>query len=82
MAEMHAWHPCRVLGNISYPLSASHYPFMYLFYAHIGFHGDLVSIARLSETWPAATAILIGCPLLALALYHFYDMPVRNGLTY
>lgn len=81
MVEMHAWHPCRVLGDISYPLYASHYPFMYLFYAHIGFHGDLVSIARLSETWPAATAILIGCPLLALALYHFYDMPVRKRLN-
>jgi hypothetical protein len=54
---------------------------MYLFYAYIGFHGDPVAISKFSETWPAALALLVGCPVLAYLLFHFYDKPVRNRLT-
>ena len=74
-------HLCRLLGDISYPLYAIHYPFMYLFYAYIGFHGDPVAISKFSETWPAALALLVGCPVLAYLLFHFYDKPVRKRLN-
>ena len=72
---------CRLLGDVSYPLYATHYPFMYLFYRAIGFHGDAVPISVFSDTWPWALAIFLGCPLLAYALFRWYDMPVRRWLT-
>lgn len=74
-------HLCHLLGDISYPLYAIHYPFMYLFYAYIGFHGDPVAISKFSETWPAALTLLIGCLVLAYLLFHFYDKPVRKRLN-
>ena len=71
----------RFLGNLSYPLYAIHYPFMYLFYAHIGFSGDLVPIAKLKEVWPEAILLPIGCIALAWICYQCYDLPVRKWLS-
>ncbi len=71
----------RFLGDLSYPLYAIHYPLMYLFYAHIGFSGELVPIAKFSETWPAALGVALGSLLLAWLSFRFYDLPLRRWLT-
>jgi len=68
------------LGELSYPLYAVHYPFMYLFYAHIGFDGNLVPISKMSEVWPIAVVLPIACVLLAWICLRFYDKPVRRYL--
>jgi peptidoglycan/LPS O-acetylase OafA/YrhL len=59
------------LGELSYPLYAVHYPLMYLFYAHIGFDGDLVSITVLNDVWPVALALPLACILLAWLSWRF-----------
>ena len=74
-------HVSRFLGNLSYPLYAIHYPFMYLFYAHIGFSGDLVSINKLQDVWLEALLLPIGCVILACICYKYYDLPVRKWLS-
>lgn len=68
----------RFLGELSYPLYMVHYPLMYLFYAHIGFDGNLVPIARMNDVWPVAVALPVACILLAWLCWRFYDRPLRN----
>ncbi len=68
------------LGELSYPLYAVHYPLMYLFYAHIGFSGDLVPIAVMDDVWPVALVLPLACILLAWLSWRFYDRPVRRYL--
>lgn len=65
------------LGELSYPLYIVHYPLMYLFYAYIGFDGDLVPIAVLGDVWPVALILPVACILLAYVCWRFYDRPVR-----
>lgn len=72
---------CRFLGDLSYPLYAIHYPFMYLFYAYIGFNGELVPIARLNEVWPVALLLPFACICLAYVCFRFYDQPLRKRLS-
>ena len=67
----------RFLGELSYPLYAVHYPLMYLFYAHIGFDGNLVPISKMNDVWPVAVALPVACILLAWICWRFYDRPVR-----
>ncbi len=69
------------LGELSYPLYAVHYPLMYLFYAHIGFNGDLVPIVKLGDVWPVAVALPVACILLAWLCWRLYDSPVRRFLA-
>ena len=66
------------LGELSYPLYAVHYPLMYLFYAHIGFDGNLVPIAKMNDVWHVAVALPFACILLAWLCWRFYDRPVRR----
>jgi hypothetical protein len=67
---------CKLLGDISYPLYAVHYPFMYLFYAWLWGNGVLFS-----QAWPVALLLFAGNILLAYLLLKFYDEPVRRYLT-
>jgi len=69
-----------LLGGLSYPLYAVHYPLMYLFYAHIGFDGELVPIAVLRDVWPVAITLPLACILLAWFCWRFYDLPLRRYL--
>ena len=69
------------LGNLSYPLYAVHYPLMYLFYAHIGFQGDLVPISKLSDVWPEAIALPVACIALGWLCFRYYDLPLRRWLS-
>ena len=66
-----------ILGELSYPLYAVHYPLMYLFYDHIGFDGNLVPIARMNDVWHVAVALPFACILLAWLCWRFYDRPLR-----
>ena len=70
----------RWLGDLSYPLYAIHYPFMYLFYAHIGFDGNLVPIGGLRAVWPWAVVLPVGCVVLAWLCLRLYDLPLRRWL--
>lgn len=67
---------CKLLGDISYPLYAVHYPFMYLFYVWLWGNGVLFS-----QAWPVALLLFAGNILLAYLLLKFYDEPVRRYLT-
>lgn len=67
-----------MLGELSYPLYAVHYPLMYLFYAHIGFDGNLVPISKMSDVWPVAVVLPLACILLAWLCWRFYDRPLRR----
>ena len=67
-----------VLGELSYPLYAVHYPLMYLFYAYIGFNGNLVPISKMSEVWPVAMTLPVACILLAGICWRYYDRPLRR----
>ena len=71
-------HVSHVLGELSYPLYAVHYPLMYLFYAHIGFDGNLVPISKMNEVWPVAVMLPVACILLAWLCWRFYDRPLRR----
>ena len=71
-------HTSHILGELSYPLYAVHYPFMYLFYANIGFDGNLVPISKMSEVWPVAMLLPVACILLAWLCWRFYDRPLRR----
>ena len=71
----------RFLGELSYPLYAVHYPLMYLFYAHIGFDGNLVPITKMNDVWPVAIALPAACILLAWLCWRFYDRPLRRYLS-
>ena len=70
-----------ILGNLSYPLYAVHYPLMYLFYAHIGFHGDLVPISKLADVWHVAIALPVACIVLGWLFFRYYDLPLRRWLS-
>ena len=65
----------RLLGKISYPLYAIHYPFMYLFYAWV-WNNKL----SFSEVWSFALLLFIVCLALSYAVLKFYDEPLRRFL--
>lgn len=69
---------CTFLGNISYPLYIVHYPFMYLFYAYIGFPDTFRTPA---ETWPLHILLFFGSIFIAWIFWKFYDRPLRNRLS-
>lgn len=58
----------------------STFSLMYLFYAYIGFSGNLVPIAELDRVWPVALALPFACILLGWLSLRFYDIPVRRWL--
>ncbi len=70
----------RIIGDLSYPLYAIHYPFMYLFYNYIGFNGS-ESVKTITDVWPMAIALGVGCIVLAWLCLKFYDLPVRRWLA-
>lgn len=67
---------CKFLGDISFPLYAVHYPFMYLFYAWL----IDKQIFSLGETWPVALCVCLWNIVLAYACLKLYDEPVRKWL--
>lgn len=65
-----------LLGRISYPLYAIHYPMMYLFYAWLWSNS-----LSFSQTWHVAVAIFFGSIIIAYLFVKYYDEPVRRWLT-
>ena len=69
---------CRFLGDISYPLYVTHYPFIYFQMSFQASHPDL----------PASTNIAVGVCLFTLAIlvaygsFKLYDLPVREWLKH
>lgn len=68
---------CNFLGDISYPLYITHYPFMYLFYAWL----IRTRQYTLAEVWLAAAAVFAWNVLFAWMCLRFYDLPVRKFLA-
>lgn len=67
---------CTLLGNLSYPLYAVHYPFMYLFYAWVWDNG-----LGFWETVWVMPLLVVGVVVLAYVAWRFYDVPVRRRLA-
>ena len=68
---------CNFLGDISYPLYAVHYPFMYLFYAYLIKN----QVYTFGETWALALGVCALSILVAWLSLRFYDIPLRRSLT-
>ncbi len=68
---------CGFLGDISYPLYAVHYPFMYLFYAYLIEN----RVYTFAGSWPLALGVCAFSILLAWLCLRFYDLPLRRRLS-
>lgn len=68
---------CKFLGDISFPLYITHYPFMYLFYAWLIKH----QLFTFSETWQVVLCLYAFTILLAYLCLKLYDEPVRKWLA-
>lgn len=67
---------CIVLGELSYPLYITHYPFIYLYTAWV--HDSKIS---LRTGLPVAALVFLFVVALAYACLKFYDEPVRAWLS-
>jgi peptidoglycan/LPS O-acetylase OafA/YrhL len=65
----------RWLGDVSYPLYITHFPFVYLYSAWV--HNQHIS---LGQGLPVAVGVFVGTVILAYACLKFYDEPVRAWL--
>lgn len=68
---------CGFLGELSYPLYITHYPFMYMQMQWVGRHPD-------APAWMHVTlnvGVVVMSILTAWAFYKAYDIPVRKWLT-
>ncbi|PJB11645.1 MAG: acyltransferase [Flavobacteriales bacterium CG_4_9_14_3_um_filter_40_17] len=66
---------CKFLGDISYPLYITHYPFIYIYIAWVR-DNDI----PLKKAWPAGLFVLLVCISLSYAYLKLYDEPVRKWL--
>lgn len=67
---------CTFLGDISYPLYITHFPFICVFYAWVS--NDHVT---LSQGAPVGIALIIVSILFAYGALKFYDLPIRKRLA-
>lgn len=67
---------CRLMGDLSYPLYAIHYPFMYLFFAYV-WNNSLT----FAQSWHWAAVVVLGSIVLAIILHYGYERPVRKFLS-
>ena len=65
------------LGDLSYPLYAIHYPFIYLYIGWIG------TGAHPFGNWPGSNPVCIAviCLVVGILCMKFYDKPVRKFIT-
>ncbi len=68
---------CKWLGELSYPLYITHYPFMYMQMSFFAEHKD----APLWQHIAMNTGVFVLSIVLAWAVYKMYDVPVRKWLT-
>lgn len=67
---------CKQLGDLSFPLYITHYPFMYLFYAWLMEQPE----KNFSATWAVSSLTVAGCIAFAYLCLKLYDEPVRKRL--
>lgn len=68
---------CKFLGDISFPLYITHYPFMYLFYSWLIEN----QYFTFGETWQVALFVYVWNILVAYLCLKLYDEPVRRWLS-
>jgi peptidoglycan/LPS O-acetylase OafA/YrhL len=68
---------CKVLGDISYPIYITHYPFIYIYTGWVSNHPGI----KLSQAWPWALLTYVVAFAVAYAALKLYDEPVRKWLT-
>jgi peptidoglycan/LPS O-acetylase OafA/YrhL len=74
----------RFLGDISYPLYITHYPFIYLYMAWIAHNKDLLignSPNSIMVLILVSVGVLIAAIVCAYACFKLYDEPVRKWLS-
>lgn len=68
---------CKWLGELSYPLYITHYPFMYMQMGWVAKHTD----APIWQHLVLNAGVVIISIITAWCIYKTYDVPVRNWLT-
>ncbi|CAM3681618.1 acyltransferase [Mucilaginibacter galii] len=68
---------CKFLGDISYPIYITHYPFIYTYTAWVSRHKGIT----LQEAWPYGLLTFVASVVLAYACLKLYDEPVRRWLN-
>lgn len=75
---------CDFLGDISYPLYITHYPFIYTFMAWVAHHNELIKTdtpaAHLAVVTAALVTVISSIAFAYLCL-RLYDVPVRKWLA-
>lgn len=66
---------CRFLGDISYPIYITHFPFIYIYTAYVSNNNP-----PYSEAWPYMLLTFISSVVLAYAALKLYDEPVGRWL--
>ena len=69
---------CRFLGDISYPLYVTHYPFIYFQMSFAASHPDLPAYTKIAFS----VSLFVLAVFLAYASLKLYDMPVREWLKH
>lgn len=67
---------CTFLGDISYPLYITHFPFICVYYAWVT--NNKISI---TQGAPVGILLIIGTVVLAYASLKLYDLPIRKRLA-
>lgn len=67
---------CTFLGDISYPLYITHFPFVYVYTAWVANNKK-----TFMEGVPLAMLVIVGSVLIALAALKLYDLPIRRALA-
>ncbi|MBP5741722.1 MAG: acyltransferase [Bacteroidales bacterium] len=68
---------CKWLGEISYPLYITHYPFIYMHYSFHRAHPDTPLWIKIA----ISAGVLVISVIVAWGVYKVYDLPVRTWLT-
>ncbi|BAV06152.1 Peptidoglycan/LPS O-acetylase OafA/YrhL, contains acyltransferase and SGNH-hydrolase domains [Filimonas lacunae] len=68
---------CKWLGDLSYPLYITHYPFIYIYTGWVSNHKGIA----VTEALPNALLTFAGTILVGYAALKWYDEPVRAWLT-
>lgn len=67
---------CQFLGQISYPLYITHFPFLYIYYSWV-----VVNKKTITDAVPVGLGIIAFTILLAYLLFKYVDLPVRKWLS-
>lgn len=67
---------CTFLGDISYPLYITHFPFICMYYAWVS-NNDIT----VEQGAPIGILLMLGCIALAYAALKWYDLPIRKWLA-